>query len=57
VKREFGIRYWAGSVGLAYVDGHLAIDLARYFSDHAVARLYEDASADGVVALSAVIRF
>ena len=57
VHREFGIRYWAGSVGLAYVDRRLEIDLARYFSEHAVARLYEEASADGVLALSAVIRF
>lgn len=57
VHRQFGVRYWAGSVGLAYIDRRLEIDLARYFSDHGVARLYEDASADGVVALSGVIRF
>jgi len=57
VHRQFGVRYWAGSVGLAYVDRHFEIDLARYFSDQAVARLYEDATADGVVALSGVVRF
>ena len=57
VHRQFGVRYWAGSVGLAYVDRQLEIDLARYFSDHTVSRLYEDATADGVLALSGVIRF
>ena len=57
VHRQFGIRYWAGSVGLAIVDRRLEVNLARYFSDHSVARLYEDATADGVLALSGVIRF
>lgn len=57
VHRQFGVRYWAGSVGLAFVERRFEIDLARYFSDRAVARLYEDASADGVLALSGVIRF
>lgn len=57
LKREFGVRYWAGSLGLAFVHRRLEIDLARYFSDHAVARLYEDASADGEVVLSGVVRF
>ena len=53
----FGVRYWAGSVGFAFVDRRLEVDVARYFSDHAVARLYEDGTADGVVAVTAVVRF
>lgn len=57
LHRQFGIRYWAGSAGLAWIDRHLEIDVARYFSDRAVERLYEDGSADGVVAVSAVIHF
>ncbi len=57
LRQQFGVRYWAGSVGLAYVDRHLEVDLARYFTDHTVGRLYEDGSADGVVAVSAVVRF
>ena len=57
LHRLFGVGYWAGSVGLAYVDRHFEVDVARYFSDRTVERLYEDGSADGVVAVSAVVRF
>jgi uncharacterized protein (TIGR02001 family) len=57
LHRLFGLSYWAGSAGLAYVDRRLSIDLARFVSDRTVARLYEDASANGTWALSAVYRF
>jgi len=57
LRRQFGVEYWAGSVGVAYTVRRLEIDLARYFTDHTVQRLYEDGSADGVLAVSAVFRF
>ncbi len=57
LNHQFGVEYWAGSVGLAYTTRHLEIDVARYFTDHTVERLYEDGSANGVVAVSAVLRF
>jgi uncharacterized protein (TIGR02001 family) len=53
----FGVRYWAGSAGITFGDRHFEITLARYFADAAVARLYEDASADGRVVLSGLLRF
>jgi uncharacterized protein (TIGR02001 family) len=53
----FGVSYWSGSAGIAYVDRHLEVDLTRFFSDGTVARLWEDASADGDVVVSVVFRF
>jgi len=53
----FGVSYWSGSAGIAYVDRRLEIDLRRFFSDGTVARLWEDASADGDVVVSVVFRF
>jgi uncharacterized protein (TIGR02001 family) len=57
LQRLFGIRYWAGSAGVAYVTRHFEVDLARYFATAGVARLYEDASTDGRVVLSGYVRF
>ncbi len=57
LQQLFGVSYWAGSVGVSYVRGRLKLDLARYFATGGVARLYEDASADGRVVLSGLIRF
>jgi uncharacterized protein (TIGR02001 family) len=53
----FGVGYWAGDVGLSYVVRHLSLDLNRFFCDATAARLYEDASANGVWAVSAVMHF
>jgi uncharacterized protein (TIGR02001 family) len=57
LRRLFGVGYWAGSAGLAWVGGHFEVDLARYVSDHTVALLYETASANGSVVVSAMLRF
>jgi uncharacterized protein (TIGR02001 family) len=53
----FGVGYWAGDLGLAYIYRRLTIGVSRFFCDATAARLYEDASADGTWALSAVWRF
>jgi hypothetical protein len=53
----FGVGYWAGNGGLAWASRHLEIDLARYVSDHTVARLYDSSSADGRMVLTGILRF
>jgi uncharacterized protein (TIGR02001 family) len=57
LDRLFGVAYWAGSGGLAWASRHFEIDLARYVSEHTVARLYDSASADGRAVLTAILRF
>jgi len=57
LHRLFGISYWAGSAGIAWVHRRFEIDLARYFASAGVAELYEDASADGRLVLSGLVRF
>ena len=57
LQHLFGVRYWAGNAGVAFIHPRFEIDLARYASDSTVARLYGDASADGEVVLSALVRF
>ena len=57
LDRLFGIRYWAGSAGIAFGDRRFEISLARYAADAALARLYADASANGEVVLSGLVRF
>ena len=54
---SFGVGYWAGDAGLSYVYRRLTLDLSRFFCDATVASLYEDASANGIWALTAVLRF
>jgi uncharacterized protein (TIGR02001 family) len=53
----FGVGYWAGDVGLAYVYGQFTFGVSRFFVDATAARLYEDASANGTWAVAAVWRF
>jgi uncharacterized protein (TIGR02001 family) len=53
----FGVGYWAGDVGLAYSYRRLSVDLSRFFCDSTVERLYEDASANGIWVVSAVMHF
>jgi uncharacterized protein (TIGR02001 family) len=53
----FHVGYWAGDAGIAYGYRRLTLDLRRFFCDATAARLYEDASANGVWAFSAVVRF
>ena len=57
LSRLFHARYWAGSAGLGYARGRLRVDLTRFVSEDTVARLYEDATADGRWVLSAAWRF
>jgi len=54
---QFGVGYWAGDVGLSYTYRFLTVDVGRFFSDGTVARLYEDASANGAWVVTAVLRF
>jgi hypothetical protein len=44
-------------VALSYVRGRVEIDVARFFSDPTVRRLFEDASADGRWVAGIVYRF
>ncbi len=53
----FGVGYWAGDVGLAYVYGRFTLNVSRFFADATVATLYEDASANGTWAIAAAWRF
>ena len=53
----FGVGYWAGNLGLSYVQRRLTVAISKIFCDSTAARLYEDASADHVWTASAVWRF
>lgn len=53
----FHVGYWAGDAGIAYGYRRLTLDLRRFVCDSTAARLYRDASANGVWAFSAVVRF
>lgn len=53
----FGVGYWAGNLGLSYAYRRLSVGVSRFFCDHTAALLYEDASANGAWAVSAVLRF
>ena len=57
LQRLFGVSYWAGSAGVAFIRPRFEIDLVRYVSDSTVERLYGDASANGKLVLSALVRF
>lgn len=57
LERVYGTHYLAGSTGLHYEWRRLALDLARFYADSAVRRLYEDSSADRRWVLSATLRF
>jgi uncharacterized protein (TIGR02001 family) len=53
----FGVGYWAGDVGLAYVYRRLTLGVSRFFADATAATLYEDASANGKWVVTAAWRF
>jgi uncharacterized protein (TIGR02001 family) len=57
LSRLYGTSYWSGDAGVSYSHGRLEVDLMRFFSDATVRRLFEDASADGRWAATAVFRF
>ena len=57
LQRMFGVSYWAGNAGLSYVYRRFDIELAHYFAQGTVRRLYEEQSANGTWTLSATWRF
>jgi uncharacterized protein (TIGR02001 family) len=57
LTQQFGVSYWSASGGASWVHGRLELDVARFFSDATVRRLFGDASADGRWVASAVWRF
>jgi uncharacterized protein (TIGR02001 family) len=57
LQQLFGVNYWAGNVGLAYVYKRLTIEVDTFIVDSTVARLYGEQSANGTWTLSAVYRF
>jgi uncharacterized protein (TIGR02001 family) len=57
LHRLFGVGYWAGDLGLAYVYSRLTLSVSRFFADKTAATLYEDASANGTWAVAAAWRF
>jgi hypothetical protein len=57
LQRLYGVSYWAGNAGLAYVHQRITIELSRFFTEGTVGRLYEDQSANGTWTLSAALRF
>lgn len=57
LHRLFGVGYTAGSAGLGWIGRHVEVELVRYVSQDTVERLYERASANGRVVVSAILRF
>jgi uncharacterized protein (TIGR02001 family) len=57
LHRLFGVGYWAGDVGLAYVYRRLSLGVSRFFADATAATLYDGSSANGAWAFSATWRF
>jgi uncharacterized protein (TIGR02001 family) len=57
----FGVGYWAGDLGVAYVyplaRGRLTLNVTHFFADATAAALYENASADHKWVFSATWRF
>ena len=53
----YRVGYWSGSAGAGYLRGRFEVDLARFFSDRTVRRLFDDASADGRWVATAVWHF
>lgn len=57
LQRLFGVSYWAGDIGASYVYRHVTFELAHYFAQSTVSRLFSEQSANGTWAFSAVMRF
>ena len=57
LTRLYRAGYWSASAGTSYVRGGFELDVARFFSEPSVRRLFEDASADGSWAATASWRF
>ncbi|HEY6451443.1 MAG TPA: TorF family putative porin [Steroidobacteraceae bacterium] len=56
LQSMFGVSYWAGNAGLAYVRGRVTIELNRFFTNGTAGRLYAEQSANGTWTLSALLR-
>ena len=57
LKHLYGVAYWSGSTGASYVHGRFELDVARFYAEPGVRRLFEDASTDGSWVATAVVRF
>jgi len=57
LQRLFGVSYWAGNIGSSYVYRRLTLEVARYFAQGTLSRLYDGQSANGVWSFSAEMRF
>ena len=57
LQRLFGVSYWAGNVGLAYVHKRATIEFSRFFAEGTVSRLFDDQTANGTWTLSVSLRF
>ena len=57
LQRLFGVSYWAGNLGASYTYRRAAFELARYFAEGTVSRLYSEQTSNSTWAFSAVVRF
>lgn len=57
LQHLFGVGYWAGDLGVAYVYRRVTLDLSRFKTGSAAERLYGDASANREWVVSATWRF
>ncbi len=57
LTRLYRVSYWSGSTGASYLHGRFEFDVARFFAEPGVRRLFEDASADGSWVATVVYRF
>jgi uncharacterized protein (TIGR02001 family) len=57
LTRLYGVGYWSGNAGVSFVRGRFEVDVARFFSDGTVRRLFEDSTADGRWVATALCRF
>jgi len=57
LTRLYGVGYWSGNAGVSFVRGRFELDVARFFGDHTVRRLFEETSADGRWVATVLCRF
>ncbi len=57
LQRLFGVSYWAADAGAQYVYRRLSVEVAHFFVDSTVQRLFPGASANGTWVLSVVYRY
>lgn len=57
LQKLFGVNYWAANVGLSYVHRRMTLELAHYFAEGTVSRLFSEQSSNGTWAISAAVHF